>query len=111
MLGPVATRLERRGLRSALSASLVVILSSLAICLFALALATPLSFWIARLPQLWADLQLQLSELKGPLEALKSMRDQLRELDRRRRPHRLGRRGHGRRKHGDPCSGRRRRRF
>ena len=37
-------------------------------------------FWLARLPQLWADLQLQLSELKGPLEALKSVRDQLREL-------------------------------
>ena len=68
------------------------------VCLFTLALATPLTFWLARLPQLWADLQLQLSELRGPLEALRSMRDQLRDAHRRRRPHRLGRRGHGRRK-------------
>ena len=80
MLGPVATRLENRGFPSGLSASLVVILFIVAMCLFAAALAAPLSFWLARVPQLWADLQLQLSELKGPLEALKSVRDQLREL-------------------------------
>ena len=80
MLGPVATRLEKRGLRPGLSASLVVILFIIAICLFAAALAAPLSFWLSRLPQLWSNLQLQLSELKAPLEALKSVRDQLREL-------------------------------
>ena len=78
MLGPVATRLESRGLPPGFSASLVVILFIIAVCLFALVLASPLSFWLARLPQLWADLQLQLSELKGPLEALKGVRDQLR---------------------------------
>lgn len=80
MLGPVATRLESRGLPSGLSASLVVILFIVAVCLFAAVLAAPLNFWLGRLPQLWADLQLQLSELKGPLEALKGVRDQLREL-------------------------------
>ena len=80
MLGPVATRLENRGFPSGLSASLVVILFIVAMCLFAAALAAPLSFWLARVPQLWADLQLQLSELKGPLDALKSVREQLREL-------------------------------
>ena len=80
MLGPVATRLERRGLRPGVSASLVVILFILAICLFVTAVATPLSFWLSRLPQLWSDLQLQLTELKAPLEALRSVRDQLREL-------------------------------
>jgi predicted PurR-regulated permease PerM len=80
MLGPVATQLENRGFPSGLSASLVVILFIVAMCLFAAALAAPLSFWLARLPQLWADLQLQLSELKGPLDALKSVREQLREL-------------------------------
>ncbi len=40
----------------------------------------PLAFWLSRLPQLWSNLQLQLSELKAPLEALKGVRDQLREL-------------------------------
>ena len=81
MLGPVATRLEERGLRPGLSASLVVILFIIAICLFAAALAAPLSFWLARLPQLWADLQASACpSSKAPLEALKSVRDQLREL-------------------------------
>ena len=80
MLGPVATKLEKRGLRPGVSASLVVILFIAAICLFAAAVAAPLSFWLSRLPQLWSNLQLQLSELKAPLEALRGVRDQLREL-------------------------------
>ena len=80
MLGPVATQLEQRGLRPGVSASLVVILFIAAICLFAAAVAAPLSFWLSRLPQLWSNLQLQLSELKAPLEALRGVRDQLREL-------------------------------
>jgi predicted PurR-regulated permease PerM len=80
MLGPLATRLEKRGLRPGLSASLVVVLFIIAIGLFAAAVAAPLSFWLSRLPQLWSNLQLQLSELKAPLEALRSVRDQLREL-------------------------------
>lgn len=80
MLGPLATKLEKRGMRPGLSASLVVILFIIAICLFAAAVATPLAFWLSRLPQLWSNLQLQLTELKAPLDALKSVRDQLREL-------------------------------
>lgn len=80
MLGPLATRLEKRGLRPGLSASLVVVMFIVAICLFAAAVAAPLAFWLSRLPQLWSNLQLQLSELKAPLETLKSVRDQLRDL-------------------------------
>ena len=80
MLGPIATRLEKRGLRPGLSASLVVVLFISGICLFAAAVAAPLSFWLSRVPQLWTDLQRQLSELKAPIEALKNVRDQLREL-------------------------------
>lgn len=80
MLGPLATKLERRGMRPGLSASLVVIVFIVAICLFAAAVAAPLAFWLSRLPQLWSNLQMQLTELKAPLEALKSVRDQLREL-------------------------------
>ena len=80
MLGPIATRLEKRGLRPGLSASLVVVLFISGICLFAAAVVAPLSFWLSRVPQLWTDLQLQLSELKAPLEALKNVREQLREL-------------------------------
>ena len=80
MLGPVAARLERLGLAPSMSATVVVLLFILAICLLAFALAGPLSFWLQRLPHVWADLQLQLSELRAPIEALKRMREQLRGL-------------------------------
>ncbi len=80
MLGPLASKLERRGLLPGLSAILVVLLFVAVACLFALAVAAPLSFWIGRLPQIWENLQHQLSELKGPLDAMRGMRDQLREL-------------------------------
>ncbi|MEI5678618.1 MULTISPECIES: AI-2E family transporter [unclassified Mesorhizobium] len=80
MLGPLASKLERRGLLPGLSAILVVLLFVAVACLFALAVAAPLSFWIGRLPQIWSNLQHQLSELKGPLDAMRGMRDQLREL-------------------------------
>ncbi|HEY6631164.1 MAG TPA: AI-2E family transporter [Rhizobiaceae bacterium] len=80
MLGPLATLLEKRGMRPGLSASLVVLVFIIAICLFAAAIAAPLGFWLSRLPQLWANLQLQLSEFRAPLETLKSVRDQLRDL-------------------------------
>lgn len=80
MLGPVATMLERRGMRPGASATLVVFLFIAAMCLFATAVAAPLAFWLSRLPQLWSNLQLQLTELKAPFEALKGVREQLREL-------------------------------
>ncbi len=79
MLGPVASRLERQGMPPGLSAALVVILFIMGLGLFTLAIATPLAFWVSRLPQLWTDLQAQLADLKGPLEAIRGMRDQLRE--------------------------------
>lgn len=80
MLSPLAARLERASLPPGLSAAVVALLFVLAVLLFAAALAGPLAFWAGRVPQIWADLQVQLSEFKAPLEALKGMRDQLREL-------------------------------
>ncbi len=80
MLGPIAARLERHGFPPGLSATVVVLLFLFAVCLFALALAAPLTFWIGRLPQIWSDLRAQLVELRQPLEALSGMREQLRNL-------------------------------
>ncbi len=80
MLGPVATTLERRGMRPGASATLVVMLFIVGLCLFAIAIATPMSFWLARLPQLWTDLRFQLSQLRAPFETLNTVREQLREL-------------------------------
>lgn len=80
MLGPVATAVERRGVPPGLSATIVVVLFLAALCLFALALAAPLTFWLGRLPQLWDNLRGQLRDLQGPIEALATMRDQLRQV-------------------------------
>ncbi len=79
MLGPIASRLERRGLRPGLSALVVTFLFLLLMLGFIAALAAPLAMWADRLPQLWADLQSRLSDLKQPLEMIKGLRDQLKE--------------------------------
>jgi predicted PurR-regulated permease PerM len=80
VFGPVADTLERRGLPSALSAAVVVTaflaLIALAVTLF----AAPMSEWIARAPVIWQKLQTQIAGLKGPLESLGAMQDQLRGL-------------------------------
>lgn len=80
MLGPIASRLESQGMPPGISATIVVLLFIIGLFLFAAAVAAPLSFWIERLPQIWANLKLQLAELKGPLESLRGVRDQLREI-------------------------------
>jgi predicted PurR-regulated permease PerM len=80
MLGPVATRLEKAGLPTALSALLVVLLFIFAVCSLALMVASPFAFWVDRLPQVWAQLQQQLADLKGPLEALRNIREELRQV-------------------------------
>lgn len=78
MLGPVATRLERRGLPAGVAAGVVVILFVATLTVFAVALAAPLAAWTDRIPQVWQELRLQLAQLREPIETLRSVRDQLR---------------------------------
>ncbi|RWJ04891.1 MAG: AI-2E family transporter [Mesorhizobium sp.] len=80
MLGPLASWLEGRRISRALSAAIVVTLFAVAACILAVAMAAPLSIWIGRLPQVWNELRVQLTELRGPLEAIGSMRGQIREI-------------------------------
>ena len=63
MLGPVALRLEQRGLPPGLSAFIVVALFIGILVAFALVIAAPLSVWSGRIPQIWEQLQGQLSQL------------------------------------------------
>ena len=79
MFGPVAGRLERRGLPPALSALAVTILFIILMIGMVAALATPLAMWADRIPQLWNELRARLSDLKQPLEMIKDVRDQLKE--------------------------------
>jgi predicted PurR-regulated permease PerM len=78
MLGPVALRLERRGLPSGLSAFIVVALFIAILVAFAFIIAAPLSVWSGRIPQIWEQLQGQLSQLKQPIEAIRTAREELR---------------------------------
>ncbi len=80
MLGPVATRIERRGAPPGLSAFIVFILFILIVGLFALAIAAPLSLWTARIPQIWAGLQAQLAQFREPIEAMRAARDEIRNV-------------------------------
>jgi len=79
MLGPVAAWLERRGMPPGLSAALVVLLFIVLVVGVAAAIAAPLAEWLGRLPQIWAELQIQLSEWKQPLDAIRAARDEIRE--------------------------------
>jgi predicted PurR-regulated permease PerM len=78
MFGPVATFIERRKVPPGLSALVIVIVFVAIVSAFALALAAPVSYWLQRLPQIWQELRVHLSQLKEPLDSLKNARDQLR---------------------------------
>lgn len=80
MLGPIASMLERRGLRAEVSAAMVVVLFLSLLCFFVLALAAPLSFWIGRIPQIWAELQHQLADWRQPLDAIRGAREEIRKI-------------------------------
>ena len=80
MLGPVAVRLERYGLPSGLSAFVVVTLFIGILVVFALVIAAPLSAWSGRIPQIWEQLQDQLSQLRQPIEAIRAAREELRTI-------------------------------
>ncbi|MCO6386313.1 AI-2E family transporter [Aliihoeflea sp. 40Bstr573] len=78
MLGPVAARIEARGISPYISAVLVFMLFIFSVCLVALALVGPLSYWADRGPQMWQELQLRMSQLREPMEALRDIQEGLR---------------------------------
>jgi predicted PurR-regulated permease PerM len=77
MFGPLADMMERRGVPPALSAGVVVLIFLGVLAVAAIMFAQPLSYWIARGPVMWEKLQSQLANLKGPLESLGAVQDQL----------------------------------
>lgn len=78
MFGPVADRLERRGIPPALSAAILVLGFILLIVAGIGLFAVPLSEWVARAPAIWEKFRAELVNLKGPLEAMGALQDQLR---------------------------------
>lgn len=80
MLGPVATRLERRGLPSWASAGVTFLLFVVIVCALAAALIGPLSFWIGELPRIWEQLQFRLAQLREPIGALEGLQEELQSI-------------------------------
>ena len=80
MLGPLATALERLGMRPWVSSALVFLLFILALCVLVLALWGPMAFWIGQAPQIWEQLQFRLYQLRQPMETISGLRDQIREV-------------------------------
>ncbi|WP_292897861.1 MULTISPECIES: AI-2E family transporter [unclassified Nitratireductor] len=80
MLGPIATRLERMGVWPAVSAVAVVLIFIGLVGGFLTAIAAPLTAWADRLPQIWNELQLQLSSLRQPLGTIKDLQEQIRSV-------------------------------
>ncbi|MDB5561606.1 MAG: family transporter [Hyphomicrobiales bacterium] len=80
MVGPLADWLERRGIVPALSAALVVLLLIGVIAGSVLLFAAPLSEWVAKGPAIWEKFRTQLINIKGSLESLASLQDQLKSL-------------------------------
>jgi len=79
MLGPVASRLERLGMAPSVSSAIAALLFVAVFFALGMALTGPLSFWAGQLPRIWDELQVQLAQLREPLEALRGLQEQLRD--------------------------------
>jgi predicted PurR-regulated permease PerM len=80
MLSPLALRLERQGTPPSISAIVAVLVFIVVVGFLVIAIAAPLSSWAGRVPQLWAELQLQLSSFSEPLSVIRSVREQVRNV-------------------------------
>ncbi len=79
MFGPIADAMERRGVPSALSAGVVVLVFLGLIAVAGILFAAPIAEWVARWPMLWGKLQVQLVNLQQPFETLGAVQEQLKQ--------------------------------
>ncbi len=78
MLSPIALRLENAGIRPEVSSLLAVVVFVVVVSFLVAAIAAPLASWAGRVPQIWGELQLQLTNLSEPLATIRSVREQVR---------------------------------
>lgn len=77
MCSPIAGAMEKRGLPSAISAAVVVLILLVAVGAAVLAFSGPLSVWVAKVPQIWDKLRTELANFREPFEALGAMQAQI----------------------------------
>ncbi len=77
MFGPVADRLERAGMRPALSAAIIVPLFMLLIAAVMTSIAVPLSEWSRYLPLIWERLQALVANWRDTIMTLQTLSESL----------------------------------
>lgn len=77
MFGPLADRLERRGVPEGISAGLLVLLLIVVIAGAAALFYMPLEQWSHRLPLIWQRIQAELANWKEPLQSLGALQEQV----------------------------------
>ena len=77
MCSPIAARMERLGLPSAISAAVVVVILIAVVAGAVLAFSAPLSAWVGKVPVIWDKLVGELANFREPLEALGAMQRQI----------------------------------
>lgn len=80
MLGPIARRIEQRGIGTWVSAGLVTLLFLALLSVLAAALVGPLTFWAGQLPSIWEQLRVQLAQFSEPLNAIRGLQEQVRNI-------------------------------
>ncbi|MGX1097060.1 AI-2E family transporter [Amorphus sp. MBR-141] len=78
-LAPIVDWLGRRGLPAALSSALIVLGSVAVTASLVVAMAVPLETWSARIPEITSELEMKWQEIRGPLERLKQVEQQVQE--------------------------------
>lgn len=80
MLSPAVRFFERFGLSSWLAAAVVVLVLLGLIAAIVIGFSVPVSAWIEKMPQIWASLQLKISDWRAALSSLTEIRDKLSEV-------------------------------
>lgn len=76
-LAPIVDWLKRRGLPAALSSALIVLGSVAVLAGMIAAMAVPLETWSARIPEITSELEAKWQDIRGPLEKLKQVEQQV----------------------------------
>lgn len=77
VFGPVADRLEERGLKPGISAGIIVLIFLALLAGSAALFAVPLAEWVARAPAIWERIQTELLNWRGQLEAISAVQEQI----------------------------------
>lgn len=77
IFGPISGWLEQRGMPPALASTSIVLFSAAVISILLIGLAAPLEQWSSRVPELTQAIQSHWQKLKGPIDTIKKVEEQV----------------------------------